>query len=202
MPPSFRLSSDQLTSVRQNTQWRDLFSALQIEKEPKKSKDTDWWGKSPFRPQENTASFHMNSRGWYCHATGQGGGPIELVQRLHAGMSCYDAGRWLLEHGVSRIVDEVREDVAEAAATPGDPTHNPPIRQDLRSRLVSSHSEFETRGIPPSTLEELGAGYLEREPRKNGKIDPMNRRLVFQIRSLRLNAAESLAPVVVGHMGR
>lgn len=100
-----------LSSLCEDTQWRDLFTALQIEKDSKKSKETDWWGKSPFRPQENTASFHIDTRGWYCHATGQGGGPIELLQRLYPGMSCYDAGRWLLDHGVSRIVEGVCEEV-------------------------------------------------------------------------------------------
>ena len=129
-----RLSPLNLNTLRQNTQWRDLFAALQIPKDSKKSKDSDWWGKSPFRPEENTASFHMNARGWYCHATGQGGGPLELLQRLYPGMSCYDAGRWLLDHGVSRIVETVREDVAATEARIDDESYeNPPIRQDLRN---------------------------------------------------------------------
>jgi hypothetical protein len=203
MPSAPRLSPLNLTSLRQNTHWRELFSALQIQKDPKKSKDSDWWAKSPFRPQENTASFHMNARGWYCHATGQGGGPIELLQRLYPGMSCYDAGRWLLAHGVSRIVEGVREEVATAESEPEEAIReNPPIRQDLRSQLVPEHPDFGDRGIPAQTLEILGAGYLERPPRKNGKPDLMNQRLVFQIRSLRSNDAGELVPVIVGHMGR
>ena len=206
MPTSPRLSNEQLTSIRQNTQWRDLFSALQIEKDPKKSKETDWWGKSPFRPQENTASFHINARGWYCHATSQGGGPIELVQRLNEGMSCYDAGRWLLKHGVSKVVEEARNGVADTTQQPreeaAEPLQNPAIRQDLRSQLAPGHSAFAERGIPDRVLCDLAAGYLDRAPRKNRKPDPMNYRLVFQIRSLRANDAGSLVPVIVGHMGR
>ena len=207
--PSQRLVAENLTEIRQNSNWRQLFEALQLSSDPKKSKDHDWWAKSPFRPDERTASFHMNARGWYCHATGQGGGPIELVQRLHPGMHCFDAGRWLLEKGVSRISSEVRSEIAasDTRSDPGKekPGENPPIRQDLRSQLSASHRLCSARGIPAEVYRELGAGYLDRssrKKRKNGRSDPMNRRIVFQIRGLREGNDGHLRPVILGHMGR
>ena len=197
------LTSDHLTEVRQNTDWRELFDALQIEKDTKKSRDNDWWGKSPFKPGERTASFHMNDRGWYCHSTGQGGGVIELVQRLRS-LNCYEAGRWLLEHGVSRVVAEVRQGVRATAnhGSEEEEHKNLPIRQDLRSQLVAEHPTLSDRGIPPHVLQELGAGYLERPARKNSRPDPINRRVVFQIRGLEEDASGTLQPVVLGHIGR
>lgn len=207
MPASPCLVAENLTQIRQNTNWRQLFAALRISKDPKKSKDHDWWAKSPFRPDERTASFHMNARGWYCHATGQGGGPIELVQRLHPGMHCFDAGRWLLEHGVSRIVADVREDLLrleedEGSSKAAEPSENQPIRQDLRSQLSASHRLCASRGIPAEVYRELGAGYLDRPPRKSGRPDPLNHRIVFQIRGLKESEKGDLQPVVLGHMGR
>ena len=201
-----RLIAEHLTSIRQNTNWRQLFEALQLPRDSKKSKDHDWWAKSPFRPDEQNSSFHMNARGWYCHSSGQGGGPIELIQRLHPGMHCFDAGRWLLDRGVSRIVENAREDLQSLEAKVGAevqcPPENLPIRQDLRSQLSASHRICSARGIPPETFRELGAGYLDRPPRKKGRPDPLNHRIVFQIRGVKENEAGELCPVVLGHMGR
>lgn len=208
MESSPRLIAEHLTEIRQNTDWRQLFEALQLTKDPKKSKDHDWWAKSPFLPDERTASFHMNARGWYCHATGQGGGPIELVQRLHPGMHCFDAGRWLLDHGVSRIVADAREDLVRLEEDGGSskaevPAENQPVRQDLRSQLSASHRLCAARGVPPEVYRELGAGYLDRTPRRNGHHDPLNHRIVFQIRGIRENeSAGRHEPVILGHMGR
>lgn len=148
----------------------------------------------------------MNDRGWYCHATGQGGGPLQLVQLLHPDIRCYEAGRWLREHGVSSIVDELRQDLQSFETKVGservDLTRNLPIRQDLRSQLDPDHPLCTERGIPPEILRELGAGYLERPPRKGGRPDPLNRRIVFQIRGLRENDSGHLEPVILGHVGR
>jgi len=206
MASSPHLIAENLTQIRQNSNWRQLFDALQLSRDPKKSKDHDWWAKSPFRPDERTASFHMNARGWYCHATGQGGGPIELVQRLHPGMHCFDAGRWLLDHGVSRIVADIREDLQtledEDGAEVEVPPENQPIRQDLRSLLSASHRLCAARGVPPEVYRELGAGYLDRSSRKKGRPDALNLRIVFQIRGLKENETGELQPVVLGHMGR
>ncbi len=202
--PTPRLTSEHLTSIRQNAQWHQLFEALQIEKDQRKSRDDDWWGKSPFKPDERTASFHINDRGWYCHATGQGGGALELVQRLH-GVSCYEAGRWLVEQGISEVVANVRREVQASTTSSNkgeEKAENRPIRQDLCSQLSTEHPAFAAREIPRQVLEDLGAGYLERPPRKNGRPDPMNHRLVFQIRGLQEDQAGYMQPVILGHMGR
>ncbi len=199
-------TAEQLTTIRRTTDWRRLFEALQIEKDAKKSRDEDWWGKSPFKPDERTASFHINDRGWYCHSTGQGGGVVELVQRVQ-GITCYEAGRWLTDHGICQIVTEVRVGVGASTAEQDNGTKtvegNPPIRQDLRQQLKAEHPVFTERGITPQVLYDLGAGYLDRAPRKNGRHDVMNHRLVFQIRGLRQESAErGVQPVILGHIGR
>lgn len=205
MKTSPRLTAEHLTSIRQNTDWRQLFQALHLDRDPRKSNDQDWWSKSPFQPDERTASFHINDRGWYCHSTGQGGGSIELVQRLHDGMTCYEAGRWLIDRGISLLVTGTRSEVA--AVAPGaveqesEPT-NKPIRQDLRSQLNSTHPLFEARSIPPAVLEELGAGYLDRPVRQEKARNKINHRLVFQIRGVEAQEDGKLQPVILGHIGR
>ena len=202
--PNVKLSPDHLSTIRRNTNWQELFARLQLTKDPKRSKSHDWWGKSPFHPDERTPSFHMNDRGWYCHATHQGGGPIELVQRLHS-LNCYEAAHWLLEHGVSTIVSDLRGEVAALpeAAEPAVPvTENLPIRQDLRSQLDPDHPSCSARGIPPTILRDLGVGYLDRPPRKSGRPDPLNRRVVFQIRGLQEGGRGTFQPVILSHLGR
>jgi hypothetical protein len=149
----------------------------------------------------------MNARGWYCHVTGQGGGPIELVQRLHPGMHCFDAGRWLLDHGVSRIVADAREDLLRLEEDEGkskaeESGENQPVRQDLRSQLSASHRLCTARGVPPEVYRELGAGYLDRPPRPNGAHDPLNQRIVFQIRGVKASGTGQPDPVILGHIGR
>jgi len=202
-PP--RIDNERLREIRQNTDWQALFGALRIEKDEKKSRENDWWGKSPFSPGEKTASFHLNSEGWYCFSTHQGGGPIELVQQVFR-LNCYEAGRWLLDSGVSSIQAETRASAAamvapSPAARSTAPKENLPIRPDLRPLLSSRHPEFERRGIPAEVLAELGAGYLDRL-NKEGKTNPLNQRLVFQVRGLKAEEGGPLRPVVLTHMGR
>ena len=198
-------TADNLTSIRETADWRRLFEALRIERDQNKSRGDDWWGKSPFKPDERTASFHINDHGWYCHSTGQGGGVLELVQRLHS-INCYEAGRWLVDHGVSDVVATVRQEV-EAGPTKSsteeeEKAENRSIRQDLRSQLDTEHPAFAAREIPSPVLEDLGAGYLERPPRKDSRPDRMNHRLVFQIRGLQEDESGYMRPVILGHMGR
>jgi hypothetical protein len=199
----FRIDNERLHEIRQNTDWRALFGVLKIEKDSRKSRENDWWGKSPFAREERTASFHINNDGWYCFSTNQGGGPIELVQRLLR-LNCYEAGRWLLESGVSTVQAETRTDagtvMAEVDSTPRATEENAPIRQDLRPLLVVRHPEFERRGIPADVLQDLGIGFLNR-PQKGDRPDPLNRRLVFQVRGLRERTGD-LETVILTHMGR
>ena len=205
------LDNDELRAIRANVEWRRLFEAMGIRKDDRKSRPDDWWGFSPFNPDEHTASFHMNDNGWYCHSSAQGGGPVELVQRLE-GCSCYDAGRWLVEHGVSQLQCDTR-DRARRTATGKLPNQqrvreadrgerqkrNQPVRQDLRPLLTTDHAAFRDRGILPEVLEELGAGYYEGCPRSRS---PLRGRLVFQIRGLSVDADDNAQPVILSHIGR
>ena len=104
--PAF-IDREMLREIRRNTDWRDVFHALGLEKDPWKSKEDDFWALSPLGG-EQTASFHINEKGWYCHSTAQGGGNIELIQkvmqcRTGIAMNCYKAGRWVLEQGLSPL---------------------------------------------------------------------------------------------------
>ena len=215
------LTNDHLHEIRQRSDWRQLFHALGVVKDEKRSREHDWWGMSPLNPSERTASFHMNDHGWYCHSTSRGGGVIELVQACYPDLTCYDAGRWLLEHGVSslinetrlaiELVDEGRTSTVLSEGEEGDGDHssgsddrqNQPIRQDLRPALDPEHPAFGARGIPPEVLRKLGAGFWQRRnPRKDDRPDPLDGRLVFQVRGLREDDAGYLRPTILTHTGR
>ena len=200
------LSPGHLSKIRKTVNIDHLFAALKIrEDDGTRRKHGGRWAYSPFRPDERTASFHMQADGrWYCHATSQGGGTVELVQRLH-GLDCYKAGRWLLEHGVGTIVAGVRREM-EIVESRGEQIEeakeNRPIKADLRPYLRHDHHEFERRGIPTRVAEELGAGYLERPPRQDGEPDPFNNRLVFQVRGVVEPDSGPVEPVILSHVGR
>lgn len=99
------IDADKLADIRAATDWRALFTGLGIRKCDRRSKDHDWWGWSPFR-DERTPSFHMTEGGrWYDFALGEGGGVIELIQRLED-VDCYEAGRIILENGWALLLDE------------------------------------------------------------------------------------------------
>jgi hypothetical protein len=104
--PKF-ITNDMLREIRDNTDWRGLFRYLGLERD-RKSTERDWWAKSPLNPGEKHASFHMTDAGWTCFSTNESGYVIELVQkvvgqRTDRTMNCYQAGRWLLENGLSHI---------------------------------------------------------------------------------------------------
>ena len=102
------IDNETLKRIRENTDWQALFNALQLERDERRSKLNDWWARSPLSNEE-TPSFHLGSDGkWYCWSTDQGGGPVELVQAVFKAqhgkiINCYEAGRWLLENGVSHL---------------------------------------------------------------------------------------------------
>ncbi|HKH46232.1 MAG TPA: toprim domain-containing protein [Thermoanaerobaculia bacterium] len=77
---------------------------------------------------------------------------------------------------------------------------NPPIRQNLRPLLSPDHPEFARPGLPSEVLDALGIGYLHR-PVREGRFDPLNERLVFQVRGVRREDGV-FQPVILTHMGR
>ena len=101
-PSPVRLIASDLDLIRQSVDWQALFIQLNLRKDTKKSKPDDWWAFSPFH-EETRASFHMIPGGkWYDFSIGAGGGPIELIQRLH-NCNCYEAGQWLLTQGLAHL---------------------------------------------------------------------------------------------------
>jgi DNA primase len=185
---------------------------------PGKGNADDWWAISPLAPDEKTPSFHMNSSAqgvgrWYCHSTGQGGGVLELVQKLQGG-NIYEAGRWLLDHqcshrcgsptpgisgGFSSVSAIVERQIArsEKERSPG-PPENKPIRQSLLPLLTQqgSHPDFKRRGISAATCDYLGCGYLP-----NTSKSSLKERLVFQVRGLAPDG-DGHKPVILTHIGR
>ncbi|WP_158623156.1 toprim domain-containing protein [Pseudorhodobacter sp. E13] len=204
-----RLSPENLDEIRASIDWQALFTGLGLRKAELKSKPNDWWAFSPFH-DEKTPSFHMAAGGiWYDFSIGEGGGPIELVQRLEGG-NCYEAGRLILERGwahasvdlsipVTRHRDTVRRSVTKAVTTVTEtvPTENDPIRQDLL-KLCSYHETIAARGVSEATCDLLGIGYLPQ-----GR-SPLKGRIVFQVADARPAAknAEEPSRVILSHFGR
>jgi 5S rRNA maturation endonuclease (ribonuclease M5) len=206
--PKF-ITAEMLRAIRANADWRRLFGALKLERAKGKGNDNDWWALSPLT-NEKTPSFHINAKGWYCHSTQQGGGVIELVQRVleyRRGqvVSCWDAGRWLIEQGASQL-DEAplrneeglpRSEEKEKGHLPdrSESGINKGISADLVPRLVPDHPELRKRGISKETCKYLGCGYL------SGYKGTINERIVFQVRGVEKRGGQ-LAPVILSHIGR
>jgi DNA primase len=204
-----RLSPENLDEIRASVDWQALFTGLGLRKAEQKSKPGDWWAWSPFH-DEKTPSFHMAAGGvWYDFSIGEGGGPIELVQRLEGG-NCYEAGRAILERGwahasvdlsapVTRQRDTVRRGVTKAvtAVTETESPENDPIRQDLL-KLCQYHDLLAERGVSEETCDRLGIGYLPQ-----GR-SPLKGRIVFQVRDARVTKHSEGArePVILSHLGR
>lgn len=202
---SDHLTSADLSIVRRNCDRGALVAWLDL-RISERRENGEWWGFSPFA-EEKTPSFHIRADGsWYDFSTGQGGGFLELVQRLR-GVDCYAAARLLLDNGVSSIVAGTRKETSAALETPPPalsdaeeaPRENQPIRVDLRRLLVPEHPEFMRRGLTAEVLRELGAGYLPPEARR--RTDGLSGRLVFQVRGLREKDGK-LESVILAHLGR
>lgn len=217
--PSF-IDNRLLKEIRDNADWRKLFSELGLVRDEHRSKINDWWARSPLS-DEKTASFHINDDGWYCHSTAQGGGPVELVQKVierqtGKAINCYEAGRWMLEHNVS-LVYSTDSPGAEASTTGGKKERsaarsekeksvvmgqneavavkNEPIRQNLIPKLVFEHADLARRQISAETCAYLGCGFL------NTAKGTINNRIVFQVRGV-VEKAGVLQPVILTHLGR
>jgi hypothetical protein len=201
------LDNNDLSQIRRTADWRKLFQALQLERDEKKSKTDDWWAQSPLTA-ENSASFHINDKGWFCFSSHEGGGIIELVQKVfqaRAGqvLNCFEAGQWLLDQGISSLPSsacsnspKLPESSEKKKKT--ERIENPPIRQNLFPSLTFDHTEFERRGITAKTASYLGFGYLP--PKKSQSR--LAGRIVFQVRGVRDDGKNGLKSVVLTHMGR
>jgi len=204
-----KLSPENLDEIRASVDWQALFAGLGLRKAEQKSKPHDWWAWSPFH-DEKTPSFHMAAGGvWYDFSIGEGGGPIELVQRLEGG-NCYEAGRLILERGwahasvdlsepVTKHRDSVRQGVIRAvtAVTEDETPANAPIRQDLL-QLCDYHEVLAGRGISEETCELLGIGFLP-----HGR-SILKGRIVFQVADARRTAksGDQFDRVILSHLGR
>ncbi len=206
---TLRLSPENLDEIRASVDWQALFAGLGLRKAEGKSKPGDWWAFSPFH-DEKTPSFHMAAGGvWYDFSIGEGGGPIELVQRLEGG-NCYEAGRMILERGwahasvdlgqpVTTARDSVRRGVTDAVTAEPDDTEpaNAPIRQDLL-KMCEYHPAIEARGVSEETCDLLGIGYLPQ-----GR-STLKGRIVFQVADARVTAKSDgqRTRVILSHLGR
>jgi len=204
------ITNKMLSEIRRNADWQALFNTLGLERDPKKSKPDDWWCCSPLS-DEKTSSFHINANGWHCFSTNQGGGVVELVQAVMKArgqsLNCYEAGRWLLDQGVSCLGDseaaprpmKQREDKAQSELFASDEgKKNQAIRFNLIPYLSQQgeHLEFVRRGILKATCDYLGCGYLAK-----GR-GAMEGRIVFQVRGVERAADGGFKPVVLSHIGR
>lgn len=204
------LDTTALDTLRHTADWQSVCDALNIAPDPKRSKPGDWWARSPFS-EDTTPSFHIKPDDgvWYCFSTQQGGGVIELVQRLH-GSNCFEAGEWLIDQGCA---PEPSSGSIEGKKSSAGPTPSPelkeasadkllkkvntPIRQSLLPMLTQhgTHSEFVRRGISEKTCHYLGCGYLEQGRSK------LKDRIVFQVRGIS-ESADGLEPVILSHTAR
>ena len=190
---------DQLTAIRAQCDWRKLLDDLGVRADVGRCTGTEFWGDSPFNPDEKTASFHMKAPGiwydWSSHATAPGrskpgGGVIELVQVIHGArgqiLKLNEAASWLVEGGYAHTDDLVpaSEPTSGEAAK-----ENLPIDIDLAPRLVE-HTAFAERGISAETCAYLRCGYLD------AARGMLAKRLVFQVGGV------SVDRTILTHMGR
>ena len=206
-----RLTPEHLDEIRASVHWQEMFAGLGLRKAEGKSKPNDWWALSPFH-EEKTPSFHMAAGGvWYDFSIGEGGGALELIQKLE-GCNCFEAGRFLLDRGwafcsaersqtkaahhKTRLRVQQTIDPAESQSSQEETYENQPIRQDL-IKLCTSHEMLETRGIGEETCQLLGIGYLPQ-----GR-SPLKDRIVFQVADARITSkSHEKTRVILSHIGR
>ena len=182
------LSPDDLSRIRNSVNIRLLISALGL-RVAKESPSGEIWVHSPFTADKH-ASMHIQPDGrWYCQASNQGGGVIELYQAMRGG-DCFAAGRALRDLGVcdarpqSETGQASGEGKKEAESKGREASKQPSLVPYLKP-----HPEFARRGISEKTRLALGCGFLPPASKS-----PLNNRLVFQIRDEQGK--------VVSHIGR
>lgn len=202
------IDQTKLRTIRENTNWEKLFLALGLVADPKKSKPNDWWCLSPF-VDEKTASFHMNSKGWYCQSTKKGGGPLEAIQKILATrgtrLNIYQCGAWAIHNGVSYLGEAPKnEDIGKSPAKFVERSEpigvNAPLgeEQDLSPYLGLTHNEFTKRGISKETCIYLGCGYLAGS---RSRTHQLRNRIIFQVRGVEPDGDELKTPLL-GQTGR
>ena len=210
MAPKRFFHPDELSAIRQGCDWRRLLDDLGVRADVKRCTTGEFWGYSPFNPDEQTASFHMTEPGvwydWSTRATAPGrskpgGGVIELVQAIHAArgevLKLNEAAGWLLECGYSRLSSPPEQSPPrpEAAADADTPAPNKPITIDLVPRLseLGTHPQFRQRGISAATCQYLRCGYL------NASKGALAGRIVFQVGGV---SEDGASRVILSHVGR
>jgi len=213
-PTRLRLTAEDLDTVRANLDWQAMFVGLGLQKAEKKSKPSDWWALSPFHAEANP-SFHMSEGGkWYDFSVGEGGGCIELIQKLNQ-LNCFEAGAYIVEQGwsalpprppkrspkprkaVQQTKTALKQSLPPETLAPPQTMENAPIRQNLLP-LCTYHETIAARGISETTAQELGIGYLTQ-----GR-SPLRNRIIFQVRDARTSQKnpDKLEPVILSHLGR
>ncbi len=213
------LDTGALETLRQTTDWTAVCSVLGLQRDEKRSKGSDWWMRSPFS-EDKTPSFHIKPADgiWYCFSTRQGGGIIELIQKLE-GLNCFEAGDWLIDSGCAPEPDGVQisgenkekpkradtpdisngSDARTAEPVPTSAGHPPnaPIKQSLLPNLSEqgTHEEFTRRGIGEKTCHYLGCGLLAKGRSR------LKDRIVFQVRGI-AESDTGLASTILTHIGR
>jgi hypothetical protein len=195
------INNKRLRRIRKNTDWRKVAAELQLELDKDRSNPDDLWANSPFA-DEKTASLHINNKGFYCHASKEKGGPIELVQKVLSKrtgkqVNCYQAGQWLLDHDLSSLDLPDNKEVKNEAEKSPEILENKPVRQNLIKSLsqIGTHPEFTKRDISEKACKYLGCGFFE------GGKGVLKDRIVFQIRGVRYDKDGNLVPVILSHTG-
>lgn len=148
-------------------------------------KGNEAWCKSPFNPNENTASFKVDisKNAWYDHASGKGGNLFELVKQLYG----------LDFKGSQQKISEIFSG-AEIVLPPAPANPRPNTTDDRKIEVVDfkAYRDFvtasekkkrrkvlveyaESRGISIKTLCAIGAGqikYLVNGQGMNGTSNP------------------------------
>lgn len=197
MPKRF-LDTSALETLRQTTDWMAVCQVLGLERDEKRSKGSDWWMRSPFS-EDKTASFHIKPVDgiWYCFSTRQGGGVIELVQKLE-GVNCFEAGDWLIETGCAPEPDGVQiSGEKQKKRSPEAVSANTPIKQSLLPSLSEqgTHEQFRDRGIGEKTCHYLGCGLLAKGRSR------LRNRVVFQVRGVERSDSKFKSTILT-HIGR
>ena len=185
--PKDYISPEELTRIRESVNPRLLVTALGL-RVAKESPSGELWVHSPFAA-DKTASMHLQPDGrWFCHASNQGGGVIELYQAVHGG-DCYAAGRALRDLGVCDDAPSVAARISGERKNEARSKKRKISRQPSLVPFLKPHPEFARRGISEKARLALGCGFLPLESKS-----PLRNRLVFQIRDAQGR--------VVSHIGR